>query len=107
MTMTCAATLLAPALSPTPMRLAIACEAPTPRPLPMPTRMKKNGNTTPVAANAPVPRLETQMASTRLFRAWTSMPIAIGTTMTMRDLFGSPSMFPVFEIPGSPVMWLD
>ena len=89
------ATRPAPSLSPMPMRRAIACEAPTPRPFPIPMRMKKNGNTTPVAASAAVPTPDTHMASTRLFRDWTSMPIAMGTTMAMSALFGSPRMFPV------------
>ena len=95
MTSTCAATLLAPSRSPRPMRLAMACEAPTPSPLPMPMRMKKNGNTTPVAASAAVPILETQMASTKLFSDCTIMPMAIGTTIAIRDFLGSPRMFPV------------
>ena len=58
-------------------------------------RMKKNGNTTPVAARAAVPMLDTHMASTKLFSDCTTMPMAIGTTIAIRALLGSPRMFPV------------
>ena len=77
------------------MRLAMAWEAPTPSPFPMPMRMKKNGKTTPVAARAAVPRPDTQMASTKLFRDCTIIPMAIGTTIAISDFLGSPRMFPV------------
>ena len=61
----------------------------------MPIRMKKNGKTTPVAANAAVPRPDTQMASTKLFSDWTIIPMAIGTTIAISDFLGSPRMLPV------------